>query len=77
MKKTQLRYEFSVNMPYSQCHDLYMAAVKYVVVTDRGGQRLQIDKHHLKQFLTPVGIKGRFLLVTTDRHKFVEIKKIK
>jgi hypothetical protein len=68
---------FSVNLTYSQCEELYLQAVKYLIVTSIDGKRIQLPKQNMSKFLTPSGLKGHFKMEIDDKHKIVSIDLIK
>ena len=73
---TNKNYYFSVNMSYAECASLYDGKVKYAVVTDNSGCRLQLLKKHLQCFITPSGIRGQFRLEVDERNNFKTISKL-
>lgn len=57
-------------MNYAQCQDLYLTDIKYIVVEDKDGKRLQLLKKHILKFLTPSGIFGVFKLIVDQNNNF-------
>ncbi|MGB3726770.1 MAG: DUF2835 family protein [Glaciecola sp.] len=72
--KNHKRYTFSINLSYADCEDLYKQHIKFLMVTDDNGKRIQLPKDNMKRFVTPIGLKGRFELLTDINHKILTIK---
>lgn len=70
------RYLFSVNMNYALCQDLYRHHVKYLLVESSTGKRIQLPKHNMQKFVTPIGIKGEFALIVDENNKIIEIYRL-
>ena len=70
-------YHFSINLSYAECEDLYKHQIRYIVVTELGGKRIQLPKHNLQKFVTPKGIIGIFELIVDQNQKITNIKQIK
>ncbi len=68
---------FSVNLSYSECEDLYRQHIKYLLVTDLNGKRIQLPKHNMKKFITPQGLHGQFVLKIDQNHKLISINLVK
>ncbi len=66
-------YYFSASLSYADCEELYLSHIKSVIVTSDDGKRIQLPKEHLKRFITPSGIKGRFRVETDRNHKIKSI----
>lgn len=69
-------YYFTAKLSYAECEDLYRDQIKYIVVTEAGGKRIQLPKHNMQRFITPLGIKGSFEMIVDDKHKIVSIKQL-
>ena len=67
-------HRFSVNMSYAECEDMYRHQIKYLVVTDEHGLRIQLPKQNMQKFVTPAGLKGIFVLEIDQNHKIMSIK---
>lgn len=68
-------YNFSMHMTVEQCHNYYLGAIKYVVVTCDDGKTLQLPVEKLRPFMSGVGVRGRFRLTLGDNNKFVSLEK--
>ncbi|MFC3121668.1 DUF2835 family protein [Agaribacter flavus] len=69
------RYTFNINMPYAKCQELYNVDIKYIVVEDLNGKRIQLLKKHILRFLSPSGIHGVFTLEVDQNNSFKSIEK--
>lgn len=69
-------YTFDIDMPYSECVDLYAEQIRYVIVHAHSGEKVQLPKENLKRFLIPTGIKGRFQLRVNKYNKIVDLQKL-
>jgi hypothetical protein len=63
------RYLFTISLSYLECENLYLAAVKTVIVTANSGERVQIPSISLRPFIEPTGIKGSFCLTVNKENK--------
>lgn len=72
MKKHYTHY-FSVSMNYTECEEIYLSHVKYLVVTDSKGKRIQMPKENLKKFVTHAGLHGNFAMKIDENNKIVNI----
>lgn len=72
-----IHYVFSINMSYSQCEELFLQPVKYLIVKSLEGKRIQLPKQNMRRFLSPAGLRGVYELQIDSNHKIQSIKKIK
>jgi len=63
-------------MNYAQCEDLYQQHVKYLLVTNTQGKRVQLPKISLQKFITPSGLHGSFKLIVDQNNKIISINSI-
>ena len=75
--RAHIRHIFSAHLSYSECEDLYKQQIKYLIVTNQEGKRIQLPKENLRKFVTPTGIKGRFELIVDQNNKLVSITLLK
>ncbi len=45
-------------------------------VTEDGGKTVRFDAHHLRPFISSLGIRGRFRLTLTAENQFLKLEKI-
>jgi len=69
-------YYFTAKLSYAECEDLYRDQIKFIVVTEVGGKRIQLPKHNMQRFITPQGIKGSFEMIVDHKHKILSIKQL-
>ena len=70
----QLFY-FNLSATLADCERLYRGKHQ-VIITDENGVRVSVPAKHLKQFLLPTGIRGRFKLVIDDQQKIVLFEQV-
>ncbi|ODP97104.1 MULTISPECIES: DUF2835 domain-containing protein [Salinivibrio] len=71
-----MEYYFNVYIAYSEYQHYYSGAAANVVVTSDQGLRLQIPASRFRPFLSHLGIRGRFKLVTDANHKFQSLMRV-
>ena len=69
-------YYFALYLSYSECLDYYHGKYKSVQVTEDGGKTVRFDAHHLRPFISSLGIRGRFRLTLTVENQFLKLEKI-
>lgn len=70
-----MKYYFSINLSSIEYLPYYQGKVNDIVVTAHTGERIQFPAMHLRKFITPSGVFGRFCM-ETQNNKFVGITKI-
>ncbi len=76
-KFTYTSHYFSVSLSYLECEALYQQQIKFLMVQDIQGKRIQLPKQNMKKFITPQGIQGHFELIVDQNHKLVSINLLK
>jgi hypothetical protein len=71
-----MRYTFSLEIPAHQMARYYQGSASDVQVRADNGQRLKFAARHLRSFLTPQGVYGRFELQTDENQRFLSLKKL-
>ncbi len=69
-------YFFSINLSYPDCENLYMPGKNSVLIQAESGHRVQLPVSNLRPFVTRIGIKGRFRLITNDDNKIDSFEKV-
>jgi len=69
-------YYFLLNLTYQQCLDYYDGKYRSVQVIEDGGKKVRFDAHHLRPFISSLGIRGRFRLLLTLENKFVRLERV-
>ena len=72
-KQSHNTHYFSIELSYSECEDLYQQHIKYLLVQDTRGKRIQLPKDNMRKFITPQGLRGQFELKVDQNHKLVSI----
>lgn len=73
MGKIKREY-FSINLSDEDLLDYYRGHASQVVVRSESNKTLQFRLIHLRKFVTPSGIQGRFSIDFDENEKFVDIK---
>jgi len=71
-----MRYTFSLAVPAHQMARYYHGSASDVQVRADTGQLLKFAARHLRPFLTPQGVNGRFELQTDENQRFLSLKKV-
>lgn len=69
-------YIFSLAVPAHQMARYYQGSASDVQVRTENGQHLKFAARHLRPFLTPQGVNGRFELQTDENQRFLCLKKL-
>lgn len=69
-------YFFRVNMSYAECEDLYRPGNNSALMTAESGHRVQLPTANLRPFVSRIGLKGRFRLVTDTNNKLQSFEKV-
>ncbi|MFV0446912.1 MAG: DUF2835 domain-containing protein [Vibrio sp.] len=67
-------YYFSLNISYQAYLSHYSGAASSVLVITEQGLRLQLPASRFRPFLSQIGVKGRFRLVTDQNNKFIKLE---
>lgn len=70
------RYYFNISLCSEQCRQYYSGDIRYVIVTDDKGERIQLKFKHFLPFISSYGIRGRFRLTLDENFAFVTLEKI-
>ncbi len=69
------RYEVELNIPADELLRYYRGAASSVVARDRYGRRLQFPAVALRPFVTPGGVRGRFVLLVNDANRLERVER--
>jgi hypothetical protein len=69
-------FYFTLSLKYELCERLYVPGIHTVIMTDDNGKRVQLPVKNLRPHVSPIGINGRFRLVTDDNNKMKSFEKI-
>ncbi|MGY2575940.1 DUF2835 domain-containing protein [Vibrio sp. C8] len=67
-------YYFSLNISYQAYLAHYSGAASSVLVVTEHGLRLQLPASKFRPFLSQIGVKGRFRLITDQNNKFIKLE---
>ena len=70
------QYPFDLFITADQYLEYYRGVVRHVQVQSTGGQTVQFPAALLQKFITTSGISGRFVLITDDQNKVVELRRL-
>ncbi len=68
------REYFSINLSIEDLLDYYRGRTSQVVVRAESNKMLQFRLIHLRKYVTPSGIQGRFIIDFDENDKFVDIQ---
>lgn len=69
-------YTFRLNFTSDEVLGFYQGQIKAVSVMTEQQIRLQFPFHHLKPFVSQIGIRGRFRLELSEHNQIHKIEKI-
>ncbi|CAH0526004.1 DUF2835 domain-containing protein [Vibrio hippocampi] len=69
-------YFFNLNIPYQTYLSHYSGQASSIVVHTDQGLRLQLPASRFRPFVTQLGLKGRFRLVTDANNKFIKLESL-
>ena len=67
------QYFFSLNISYQTFLNHYSGQASTVLVVTENGLRLQLPAARLRPYLSQLGIRGRFRLITDHNNKIQQI----
>lgn len=70
-----IREYFSVHITDDELLDYYRGQASQVVVRTESNRTLQFRVMHLRRFVTPTGIRGRFVISYDSHGRFVDIQR--
>lgn len=70
------QYTFRLNISYHTFLQHYNGAASQVLVVSEQGLKIQIPATRLRPFLSQLGVKGRFRLITDQNNKFVKLESL-
>ncbi|CAH8192783.1 conserved hypothetical protein [Vibrio aestuarianus] len=68
------QYYFSLNISYQAYLAHYSGVASSVQVITDQGLRLQLPAAKFRPFISQIGVKGRFRLITDQNNKFVKLE---
>ena len=75
--RTDTTFYFSINVPYNQCEALYTPSIPNVVMLSESGLNVQIPTNRLRQFVTSIGVRGRFRMIVSADNKIKSFERIR
>ncbi|MGR5175181.1 DUF2835 domain-containing protein [Vibrio parahaemolyticus] len=69
-------YYFTLNIPYRDYLNYYTGYASSILVFTDQGLKLQLPAAKFRPFVTQLGIKGRFCLITDQNNKFVRLESL-
>ncbi|MDN2481138.1 DUF2835 domain-containing protein [Vibrio agarivorans] len=70
------QYYFNLNISYQSFLQHYSGAASNVVVSTSTGMRIQLPAARFRPFLTQIGVKGQFRLITDQNNKFIKLERL-
>jgi hypothetical protein len=71
-----MEFYFSLNISSQEYIRYYQGSARKVIVRVQDGRTVQFPAGHLRQFVTPKGVQGKFVLRTDDNHKLIDIRRL-
>ena len=71
-----VEYYFNLRLSYNDCMDYYYGRFKSLQVIEDGGKTIRFSAHHLRPYVTNLGIRGRFRMLLTQENKFIRIEQV-
>ncbi|MGZ9898184.1 DUF2835 domain-containing protein [Shewanella gaetbuli] len=71
-----MQFVLNINISYDDFLPYYQGISESVLTNDIHGRQLQIHAKYFKPFLTPVGIKGQFILELDEEGKYKSLIKL-
>mgnify|MGYP000952869083 FL=1 len=69
-------YYFSLKLSYNDCMDYYHGRFSSLQVVEDGGKTIRFSAHHLRPYISSLGIRGRFRMLLTPENKFIRIERV-
>lgn len=69
--------DFSMDIPPAEFELYYRGAASRVLIRAADGRRILIPAANLRPFVTHEGIRGRFRLVIDERHRLVDLQRLR
>ncbi|CAM4409018.1 DUF2835 domain-containing protein [Vibrio astriarenae] len=70
------QYYFNLNISYQSFLQHYSGTASNVVVSTSTGMRIQLPASRFRPFLTQIGVKGQFRLITDQNNKFIKLERL-
>jgi hypothetical protein len=70
-----MTYYFSLNLTSQDYMPYYQGRVQSIIVMTEQGVKVEFPAMHLRNYLTAIGIKGRFCL-KTQNNKFLSLEQL-
>jgi hypothetical protein len=69
-------YYFSLKLSYNDCMDYYHGRFSSLQVVEDSGKTIRFSAHHLRPYISSLGIRGRFRMLLTPENKFIRIERV-
>ncbi|MDN3483999.1 DUF2835 family protein [Pseudoalteromonas sp. Scap03] len=71
-----IEHYFSMHLSYTKCMDYYHGRYSSIQVTADSGKTIRFSAHHLRPFISSLGIRGRFRLILSNENKFIRLERV-
>lgn len=71
-----MKQRFTLNIPADEMQRYYRGQVRAVWVQSEQGVRIQFPALHLRRFMAPDGVRGRFELEYDANGKFISLQRL-
>ena len=69
-------FEFNMSLSFAKTESIYQGQARYIMVESDQGLKLQLPAINFRQYVTELGINGRFRVVIDNNNKIIELAKI-
>ncbi|MUH71662.1 DUF2835 family protein [Psychrosphaera haliotis] len=69
-------FRFNLFLTHRECQEYYQGLYTSIKVMTDVGISVQFPAHHIRPFVTSLGVKGKFELYLNESNKFIALKKI-
>lgn len=69
-------YFFYLDIYYHALQEHYSGQASNILVNTTDGSRIQFPASYLRQYLTPIGIKGHFKITLDDKNDIVSLDQV-
>ncbi|QIA63299.1 DUF2835 family protein [Vibrio astriarenae] len=70
------QYHFQLNISYQSFLQHYSGVASNVLVTTTTGVRIQLPASRFRPFLSQIGVKGHFRLITDQNNRFLKLERL-
>ncbi|MFM2476720.1 DUF2835 domain-containing protein [Celerinatantimonas sp. MCCC 1A17872] len=69
-------YRFNISVSYEDFLQVYQGSARYLMIETDEGLMIKIQASHFLPFVSQLGIRGYFRLITDENNKFQSLERI-